>query len=135
MTHRGPRAGHAYIKGSPGTWETSAFPLHYSGPVLPVTKDQAARGSELHPRGERTKQFDRGTVVQVHRGRPEEGRGVGVLHTTNEAGEVAPGDPVEGREDQQPRTSGGIDGRNFESDPHLNHTSLDSEHGAAKLSC
>ena len=109
--------------------------MHYSGSVLPVTKDQAARGSELHPRGERTKQVGRGTVAQVHRGRSEEGGGVGVLHTTNEAGEVAPGDPVEGREDQQPRTSGGIEGRNFESDTHLNHTSRDSEQGAAKLSC
>ena len=123
------------MKGSPGTWETSAFPLHYSGAVLPVTKDQAARGSELRPRVERTKQFGRGTIAQVHRGRAEEGGGVGVLYSTDEAGGVAPGDPVKGREDQQHRTNGGIDGRNFESDPHLHHTSLDSEQGAAKLSC
>ena len=100
-----------------------------------MTKDQAARRSELPPRAERMKQIGRGTVAQVHRGRSEEGGGVGVLYTTNEAGGVAPGDPVKGREDQQPRASGGIDGRNFESDPHLHPTSLDSEQGAAKLSC
>ena len=123
------------MKGSPGTWETSAFPLHYSGAVLPVTKDQATRRLELHPRVEQMKQLNMGTVAQVHRGRAEEGGGVGVLYSTDEAGGVAPGDPVKGREDQQPRTNGGIDGRNFESDPHLNPTSLDSEQGAAKLSC
>jgi hypothetical protein len=86
------------MRGSPGTWETSAFPLHYSGSVLPVTKDQAARRSELHPRVERRKQVGRGTVAQVHPEWSEEGRGVGVLYSTDEAGEVAPGDPVEGRE-------------------------------------
>ena len=32
----------------------------------PVTKDQAARRSELHLRVEQTKQFRMGTVVQVH---------------------------------------------------------------------
>jgi hypothetical protein len=73
VTHRGPRAGHAYMKGSPGTWETSAFPVHKSGLVLPVIKDQATRRSELHPRVERTKQLGMGTVAQVHRGRSEEG--------------------------------------------------------------
>jgi hypothetical protein len=73
VTRRGPRTGHAYIKGSPGTWETSVFPMHKPGSVLPVTKDQAARRSELHPRGERTKQLNMGTVAQVHRGRLEEG--------------------------------------------------------------
>ena len=61
------------MKGSPGTWETSAFPVHKSGLVLPVIKDQATRRSELHPRVERTKQLGMGTVAQVHRGRPEEG--------------------------------------------------------------
>jgi hypothetical protein len=62
-----------YMRGSPGTWETSVFPRPHSGSVPPVTKDQAARRSELHPRVERTKQFGMGTVAQVHRGRPEEG--------------------------------------------------------------
>ena len=62
-----------------------------------MTKDQAARRSELHLRVERTKRFGLGTVAQVHRGRSEEGGGVGVLYSTDEAGEVAPGDPVEGR--------------------------------------
>ena len=36
---------------------------------------------------ERTQQLSPGTVAQVHRGRPEEGRGVGVLRSTGEAGE------------------------------------------------
>jgi hypothetical protein len=88
------------MRGSPGTWETSVFPMHKAGPVLPVIKDQAARRSELHPRVERTQQFGMGTVAQVHRGRSEEGRGLGVLYSTNEAGEVAPGDPGEGVHDK-----------------------------------
>jgi hypothetical protein len=135
VTRRGPRAGHTYMRGSPGTWETSVFPLHESGSVLPVTKDQATRRAELSRRVERKNQFGRGTVAQVHRGWAEEGGGVGVLYSTKESGEVAPGDPGKGREDQQPRASGGIDGRNFESAPRLNHTSLDSDYGAAKLRC
>jgi hypothetical protein len=65
----------------------------------PVTKDQAARRSELHPRVERTKQFGMGTRVQVHRGRVDEERGVGVCRSTGAAGEVAPGDPGKGRAD------------------------------------
>jgi hypothetical protein len=135
VARRGPRAGHTYIRGSPGTWETSVFPLQHAGLVLPVIQNQVARRSELHPRAERRKQFGRGTVIQVHRGRSEEGGGVGVLYSTVAAGEVAPGDPGKGREDQQHRASGGIDGRNFESALHLNHTSLDSDYGAAKLRC
>ena len=95
----------------------------------PVTKDQAARGSELHPGVEQTKQFSMGTLVQVHRGRGEEGRGVGVRHTTKEAGEVTPDDPVEGRADQPHRPNGGTDGRNFEFESRLNDTSSDSESG------
>ena len=95
----------------------------------PVTKDQAARRSELHPRVERTKQFSMGTRAQVHRGRSEEERGVGVRCSTGEAGEVTPGDPVKGRTDQQYRANGGTDGRNFESEYRLNETSPDSDSG------
>ena len=95
----------------------------------PVTNDQATRRLELHPRAERTKQFSMGTIVRVHRGRLEEGRGVGVRCSTGEAGEVTPGDPVEGRADQQHRANGGTDGRNFESEYRLNETSSDSDTG------
>jgi len=95
----------------------------------PGTKDQAARRSELHPRAERTKQLGMGTLAQVHRGWSEEERGVGVHRSTCEAGEVTPGDPVEGRADQQHRTSGGTDGRNFEFEHRLNETSPDSDSG------
>ncbi len=55
-----------------------------------MIKDQAGRREELPLHPEQTKQFRRGTRVRVY-------RGVGVRRSTQEAGEVTPGDPVEGR--------------------------------------
>jgi hypothetical protein len=53
----------------------------------------------------------------------------GGLHTTCEAGEVSPGDPVEGRKSRNFRRIGGKDGGNLESHNRLNETATHSDTG------
>ena len=62
-----------------------------------------------------------------------EGRqGVGVLHSTEDVGELAPGDPAEEREHREHGTVGGKDGRHIEVANRLNETTTDSGAGAVR---
>ena len=70
-----------------------------------------------------------GTGGRGNEDRREEQQGVGALHSTDEAGEPAPGDPVEGRELPGHGTVGGNDGENTESRYRLTETATDSEAG------
>ena len=51
------------------------------------------------------------------------------LHSTGEAGEPAPRDPVEGRRRSDYGTSGGTDATDLEPCTHLNATTEDSDPG------
>jgi hypothetical protein len=71
-------------------------------------------------------------LSEGNRARRDGREGVGVPHTTCEAGELALGDPVEGRGYRGYGTAGGKDGGNVESHNRLNGTPADSETGARR---
>ncbi len=60
-------------------------------------------------------------------------RGVGVSHSTAEAGELSPRDPVEGRGHRQGGTVGGKDGQHTEVGSRLHVTTTDSRTGQTSL--
>jgi hypothetical protein len=79
-SHRGRRPGHVCRGGRPGTWET-----------LPPPRQEVRPG-------------------EVYEARRMGGRESEHLHSTGEAGEPIPRDPVEGRRVSEHGTDGGKDG-------------------------
>lgn len=83
--------------GSPGTWEILPPPLQNTGPGGPETKPLAHASFRCAWMGvEETS----GSTVSMGEGNGALGDGrqeVGASHSTEEAGELAPEDPVEGR--------------------------------------
>jgi hypothetical protein len=96
---------HGMLTGTPpGTWE--ARRLHDETPERGEAGTQYSRPEELWPgssEGVATANTQNepdldGTVGRGNTARRDGRQGVGAFHSTDETGEVAPGDPVEGRE-------------------------------------
>ena len=126
----GSKSGARVYRGSPGTWEVSFSPASYSGWVhrRPRTRPQGGDGctglrSEIkHPAQVPRRKRKRGAW---------DGAGdVGGPHSTCEAGEAVPRDPVEERGSQTYRPCGGQDAGNTESHQRLNETPPDSDTGS-----
>src|SRR4029453_985711 len=128
--HRGRRAGHACtgVPQEPG--RSLHTPASDSGWVhrRPRTRPQDGDGCT----GLRSETKHPAQVPRRKRERAAwEGAGdVGGLHSTEEAGEAALRDPVEGRGSQTYRPCGGQDAGNTESHHRLNETPPDSDTGS-----
>ena len=89
--------------------------------AAPGVRRSEAAGARMVPPGE------------GNEARGEGRRGVGVSHSTAEAGELSPRDPVEGRGAPAGGTGGGKDGQHTEVGSRLHVTTTDSRTGQTSL--
>lgn len=114
--------------GSPGTWEVLLSPLKSRAggnrrptPELLVSFRCACKGAN--------KQADNGILERRKLSSRRGAQEVGTFHSTEEAGELSPEDPVEGRGRHVMNPFGRKDVRNVESWERLNETPEDSGFG------
>ena len=101
-SHRGRRAGHVHIGVLPGTWETRSSPPREPEGAT-GTENPWSVGSAAWPVGSGERPVHESIAAGVVP--PSEGNearrdgrpGIGASHSTVEAGELTPEDPVKGR--------------------------------------